>query len=120
MLVGTGLALCTLGVEAAGWIGLSMVAFSIDGRLVLRAGVVCRVVGTLFSLGGAVPLSNVTFLCRSCCHSGSSCLGKLFNSSSIFSSASICASPLTFLLPFNACVRSSNALTIVSAGVTVG
>ena len=55
---------CTLGFGAVGWIGVSMIAFSIDGRLMVRAGVVDLVIGTLFSFGGAVPLSNVTCLCR--------------------------------------------------------
>ena len=56
---------CTLGFGAVGWIVLSMVAFSIDGRLVVRAGVVGRVVGTLLSFGGAVSSSKMTCLCCS-------------------------------------------------------
>ena len=56
---------CTLGFGAVGWIVLWMVAFSIDGRLVVRAGVVGRIVGTLFFFGGAVSLSKMTCLCCS-------------------------------------------------------
>jgi hypothetical protein len=37
-----------------------------------------------------------------------------------FSNASICVSPFTFFLPFRACVKSSIALTIMSACIKVG
>ena len=64
--VGTVLvSLCTLGFGTVGWIGLSMKAFSIDGRLVVRAGVVDLIDRTLFSFGGSVLSSKVTCLCRS-------------------------------------------------------
>jgi len=64
--VGTVLvSLCTLGFGVVGWFGLSMIAFSIDGRLVIHAGGVDLIIGTLFSFGGAIPSSNVTCLCRS-------------------------------------------------------
>ena len=56
---------CTLEFGAVGWIGLLMLAFLIDGRLVVCAGVIGRIVGTLFSFGGAVPSSNATCLCCS-------------------------------------------------------
>ena len=112
--------LCTIGVGVLVWIGLSMVAVVIEGRGFGRGVSACRAVGVTLSFGGAVVASNVTRVRRSCCSTGASCLGMLFSSSSIFSSASISVAPLTFLLPFNACVRSSSALTIVSAGVTVG
>ena len=103
-----------------GSIGLSMVAFSSDGRLKVRAGTFGVVVWFLVSFGGAVTSSKVTRFCRTCCVSGSTCLVILFNISSSLSNASICMSPLTFFRPFNAIVRSFKALTIVSAGVTVG
>ena len=110
----------TLGVGTMGLIGLLMVAFSSDCRLKVHAGTLGLAVWTLVSFGGAVVSSKVTRFRRTCCVSGSTCLGILFSISSIFSSASICMSPLTFFTPFNAFVRSFKALTIVSAGITVG
>ena len=110
----------TLGVGTMGSIGLSMVAFSIDGRLKVCAGALGLVVVTLISFGSVVASSNVTRFRHSWCFSGSNCLGILFSISSNFSSASICISHFTLFLPFNAFVRSFTALTIVSAGVTVG
>ena len=88
----------TLGVGTMGSIGLSMVAFSSDGRLKVRASAFGLVVWTLVSFGGAVASSKVTRFRRICCVSGSTCLGILFSISSSFSSASICMSPLTFFL----------------------
>lgn len=114
------LSLRTLGIGALVGIGLSMVAVVSEGRGFGRGVAIRRAVGVTLSFGGAVVASNVTWVRRSCRSAGASCLGMLFSISSIFSSASISAAPLTFLLPFSACVRSSKAFTIVSAGVTVG
>jgi hypothetical protein len=67
------------------------------------------------SCGGLVASSKVTFL-----------VGVLFvvemllRSSMIFVNALICSIPFKSLLPLRACVESSRALMIVSAGVTVG
>jgi hypothetical protein len=108
----------TLGVGSMGC--LSVVAFSSDSRLKVRAGTLGLVVWMLVSFGGAVASSKVTRFCHTFCVSGSTCLGIWLSISSSFSSASICMSPLTFFCPFNAFVRSFKALTIVSAGVTVG
>ena len=47
-------------------------------------------------------------------------LEMLFNNSSIIFNLSICCIPCVFLVPFNAWVRSSIALTTVSTGVSVG
>ncbi len=46
--------------------------------------------------------------------------GVLVSSSSRRFNDSICSSPVKFVLPLSACVRSVSAFTIISAGVTVG
>ena len=67
--------------------------------------------------------SKVTLLVIVVCMVGCSAIvvvGILFSSSSNFWSALISTVPLVFCLSFKACVRSFNALTIVSSGVKVG
>jgi hypothetical protein len=68
----------------------------------------CLVKGDSFSVVGGVASSGMV---------GD---GILFNSSSIFWSASISNVPFVFLLSFRLCVRSFNAFTIVSSRVRVG
>jgi hypothetical protein len=90
---------CILGVGVCIGIGLSMIAFVIDGCAVF--GFVAGIsVLTLVSHGGAVVSSKVT------CFSFSVVilLGMLLSSLPIFSNALICALPFTFFLPFRACV----------------
>jgi len=67
------------------------------------------------SCGSLVASSKVTFLVGVLF-----VVGMLLRSSLIFVNASICSIPFMFLLPLRACVKSPRALTIKSAGVTVG
>ena len=67
--------------------------------------------------------SKVTLLVIVVCMVGCSAIvvvGNLFSSSSNFWIASFSTLLLVFRLSFKACVRSFNALTIVSSGVKVG
>ena len=97
-------------------IGLSTMAFSTDNRAIDFGFVAGNTVLALISLGGAVALLKVTRI---------SFIAWIFvwmllSSSLIFSNASICMLPFVFFLPFKASVKSSIALTIMSAWVKVG
>jgi hypothetical protein len=97
-------------------ISLLAIAFVIDGCIVVLGLVANVPVVVLFFCGGAVFSLKVT------CFSFSVVifLGMLLSCLLIFSNTLICASPSTFFLPFRACVKSSSALMVVSAGVKVG
>ncbi len=101
--------------------GVSMVSdlSMIAALIVVHSLTVLLVLFTLgaacTSCGSLVAPSKVTFLVGVLL-----IVGMLLRSLLIFVNALICLIPFMFLLPLRACVKSIRALTIESAGVTVG
>ena len=96
--LGVGMVSCTLGV------GVSMFTLGVGG--VVDAG---------FAAG-----SKVTRRIVDSCVGGGCCMGILFINLSNFCNASYSIVPFVFCRSLNASVRSFNAFTIVSSGVSVG
>jgi hypothetical protein len=95
--------------------GLSMIAVLIVVRSLAGLLLLFTLGAASTSCGGLVASSKVTFLMGVLF-----VVGMLLRSSLIFVNALICSIPFMFLLPLRACVKSPRALTIKSAGVTVG
>ncbi len=95
--------------------GLLMIAVLIVVRSLADLLILFTLGAASTSCGGLVASSKVTFLVGVLF-----VVGMLLRSSLIFVNASIYSIPFIFLLPLSACVMSPSALTIESAGVTVG
>ena len=109
-----------------------LLAFCIDFLIFASLTLICLLFNWILGLsglvisslgdgaGGLTDGSNVTLCSCFARDKSSSWIGLLVSSYSSFCNASICSKPSTLFLPFNAHVRSLIALTIWSAGVTLG
>ena len=109
-----------------------LLAFCIDFLIFSSLILICLLFNWILGISGSVIStlgdcadgltdgSNVTL--GSCFTRDKSSLwiGLLVSTSSSYCNASICSKPSTLFLPFNAHARSLIALTIWSAGVTLG